>query len=174
MKNELFQKLKILACCPLILLATHAAFPDDYRKALETFQDARNGKHSRNMYDFITYFYIDEIEREDGEIEIEFNTAVDPASVSRESFRINGEPLPDNLPYKLSRKGTKIVIPEIPAWWNRTISIEVVGVLSVNGTEIERIPPIFMDHGDEYEREEDLEFVYWYWYDNNGGKAFEP
>ena len=129
-------------------------------------------RHGRNAYSFVTYFYIDKIEREDGKIEIEFNAPVDPRAVSAESFIINGEPLLANARYKLSRKGNKVEIIEPAEWRGKEVSIEVAGLRSVNGAAIETIPPIFLGEDDEYERDDDLEYVYWQWYDANGGRAF--
>ena len=127
----------------------------------------------RNHYPFVTYFYIEEIEREDGEMELEFNWPLDPASVSAGCIFIDGQPMSGDVPYRISRKGTKILIPEPEDWRGRTVAVEVRGLLSANGTEIETIPPVFLGDGQEYERDDDLEFVYWYWYDKNGGRAFE-
>ncbi len=167
--KKITDKLKKAAFLALFFLSLPDSFASDWQNSpfMET------DKHGRNEYGFITFFYIDEIEREDGELEIEFNSAVHPDSISRKNFIINGEYLPEGTSFKISRKGTKIVIQELPEWRNETISIEVHDLMSVNGTAIEQIPPVFMDDGDEYERDEDLEFVYWYWYDNNGGKPFK-
>ena len=162
-------RLKVIIFSLLFFISIQNFFSDD----MEYFTEEARNRRGRNAYDFITYFYINEIEREDGELEIEFNSAVHPDSISRKNFIINGEYLPEGTSFKISRKGTKIVIQELPEWRNETISIEVHDLMSVNGTAIEQIPPVFMDDGDEYERDEDLEFVYWYWYDNNGGKPFK-
>ncbi len=167
--KKITDKLKKAAFLALFFLSLPDSFASDWQNSpfMET------DKHGRNEYGFITFFYIDEIEREDGELEIEFNAAVDPETISRKNFIINGKYLPEEASYKISRKGTKIVIKELPSWRNETISIEVVDLMSANGTTIEQIPPIFINDGEEYERDEDLEFVYWYWYDNNGGKPFK-
>ena len=161
----------------LLLLAAAFAppvFPDHW--GMERKHGGREWereRHGRNAYSFVTYFYIDEIERDDGKIEIEFNAPVDPRTVSAEKFLINGKPLPPSAHCRLSRKGNKIEIAEAPEWRGRTVSIEVAGLRSVNGTEIETIPPIFLGDDEEYERDDDLEFVYWQWYNANGGRAFE-
>ena len=47
----------------------------------------------RNTYASAGYFYIEEIERENGEIEIEFNIPADPRSVRPECVIIDGKPL---------------------------------------------------------------------------------
>ena len=144
---------------------------EDERRYRER-QHERHERHGRNAYSFVTYFYIEEIERDDGKIEIEFNAPVDPRTVSAKSFIINGAPLPARIAFKLSRKGNKVEILEAAEWRRRVVSIEVVDLYSVNGTAIETIPPIFLGEDKKYKRKDDLEDVYWRWYDANGGRAF--
>ncbi len=185
-------KRKANSCCPCMGLAfkraaafflfaavfampafsQHSGMNREYENRERERRELEHERHERNAYSFILYFYIDEIEREDGKIEIEFNAPVDPRTVSVDKFLINGKPLPANARYKLSRKGNKIEIAEPPEWRGKTVSIEVVNLHSINGTVIETIPPIFLGEDDEYERDDDLEYVYWQWYDANGGRAF--
>ena len=127
----------------------------------------------RNTYASAGYFYIEEIERENGEIEIEFNIPADPRSVRPECVIIDGKPLTkDELSVKFSRRGDKIVITELPQWKNKVIGIRLSGIRAADGTVLEELPPVFIDEDQEYEREDDLEYVYWYWYDTHGGKPF--
>ncbi len=131
--------------------------------------------HERNLYSSVSFFYIEEIEREHGEIEIKFNIPADPASVSPDCFIIDDEPLAaqaGDIPIKFSRRGDKIVIKELPQWRHRVISIRLTGIRTLNGTLLEEIPPVYIDEDQEYEREDDLEYVYWYWYDTHGGQSF--
>ena len=150
-----------------------ARHPRPSREGEHRYRERQHERHGRNSYSFITYFYIEEIEREDGKIEIEFNAPVDPRAVSAKNFIINGEPLPASAAFKLSRKGNKVEIMEAAEWRRQALSIEVVDLYSVNGTAIETIPPIFLEEDEEYERDDDLEYVYRRWYDENGGRAFE-
>ena len=159
----------------LLLAAAFAppAFPDHWGMERKHWgMEWERERHGRNAYSFVTYFYIEEIERDDGKIEIEFNAPVDPRTVSAKSFIINGEPLPARIAFKLSRKGNKVEIMEAAEWRGRVVSIEVVDLYSVNGTAIETIPPIFLEEDEEFERDDDLESVYMRWYDENGGRAF--
>lgn len=129
-------------------------------------------RHSRNNYAAQSYFYIDEIEREDGEITIEFNMPADPGTLTPAAFLINGEPLPNSVYMRFSRKANKVEIKELPEWRHTVISVQAVGVYTVSGIKIENIPPIYLAEGDEYERDEDLDYVYWYWYDTHGGQSY--
>ena len=137
------------------------------------YRERQHERHGRNGYSFITYFYIEEIEREDGKIEIEFNAPVDPRTVSAKSFVVNGAPLPASAAFKLSRKGNKVELMEAAEWRGKALSIEVADLYSVNGTVIETLPPIFLGEDDEYKRKDDLKDVYRKWYDENGGRAFK-
>ncbi len=129
-------------------------------------------KYGRNDYSHISYFYIEEIERDNGVIEIEFNSPLDPATVTPERILINNKPFPNAANIRHSRKGDKLELIEDASWRQDIISIQLKGICSISGVEIESLPPVFLYTDQEYEREDDLDFVYWYWYDNHEGKIF--
>lgn len=99
-------------------------------------------------------FYVDEIEREDGEIEIEFNMPFKPESVTNENILINNEPLPHEAHISFNRRNTKIKIRESHIWAHKEISLEIKNILSINDLEMQKLPALYLRHDDEYERDE--------------------
>lgn len=110
--------------------------------------------NERNPYARFKIFYIDEIEREDGEIEIEFNMPFNPESVSRENILINDVPLPPHVTMSFNRRGNKINIKEIPEWRAKQIIIEIKNIRSTNDLEMQQLPAFYLWYDDSYEWEE--------------------
>ena len=96
-------------------------------------------------------FYIKEIEREDWQIIIEFNLAVNPETVTPHAILINGEPLPAEAKFLFNRKGDKLAIYELPQWNGIPVTIEIKNIMSYNNLNLNPLPPLFMDPEDEYE-----------------------
>lgn len=96
-------------------------------------------------------FYIKEIEREDWQIIIEFNLAVNPETVTPYTILINGEPLPTEAKFLFNRKGDKLAIYELPQWNGIPITIEIKNIVSYNNLNLSPLPPLFMYPEDEYE-----------------------
>ena len=96
-------------------------------------------------------FYIKEIEREDWQIIIEFNLAVNPETVTPHAILINGEPLPAEVKFLFNRKGDKLAIYEQPQWNGIPVTIEIKNIMSYNNLNLNPLPPLFMYPEDEYE-----------------------
>ena len=96
-------------------------------------------------------FYIKEIEREDWQIIIEFNLAVNPETVTPHAILINGEPLPAEAKFLFNRKGYKLAIYELPQWNGIPVTIEIKNIMSNNNLNLNPLPPLFMYPEDEYE-----------------------
>ena len=96
-------------------------------------------------------FYIKEIEREDWQIIIEFNLAVNPETVTPHAILINGEPLPAEVKFLFNRKGDKLAIYELPQWNGIPVTIEIKNIMSYNNLNLNPLPPLFMYPEDEYE-----------------------
>ncbi len=126
-----------------LLLAAFSLAADDIPK-----------RYDRNPYSHVSRFYVDEIEREHGEIVIEFNIPVNPDSVTPQSIRINSQDLPPEAKIRYNRKGDKITVWEIPEWINRKICIEISGLRSYNNIPMEKLPPLHLKDDDEFERDD--------------------
>ena len=96
-------------------------------------------------------FYIKEIEREDWQIIIEFNLAVNPETVTPHAILINGEPLPAEAKFLFNRKGDKLAIYELPQWNGIPVTIEIKNIMSYNNLNLNHLPPLFMYPEYEYE-----------------------
>lgn len=96
-------------------------------------------------------FYIKEIEREDWQIIIEFNLAVNPETVTPHAILINGEPLPAEVKFLFNRKGDKLAIYELPQWNGIPVTIEIKNIMSYNNLNLNPLSPLFMYPEDEYE-----------------------
>ena len=96
-------------------------------------------------------FYIKEIEREDWQIIIEFNLAVNPDTVTPHAILITGEPLPAEAKFLFNRKGDKLDIYERPQWNGIPVTIEIKNIMSNNNLNLNPLPPLFMYPEDEYE-----------------------
>lgn len=99
-------------------------------------------------------FYIEECEREDGKISIEFSIPVHPESVTRENIRINGLPLPENIQIFFNRRGDRVMFSELPQWQNETICIEISGLTSYLGSPMIPLPAFYLAPDDEFEWED--------------------
>lgn len=99
-------------------------------------------------------FYIEECEREDGKISIEFSIPVQPESVTRENIRINGLPLPKNIQIFFNRRGDRVMFSELPQWQNETICIEISGLTSYLGSPMIPLPAFYLAPDDEFEWED--------------------
>ncbi|MBO5691566.1 MAG: hypothetical protein J6R96_06890 [Spirochaetaceae bacterium] len=99
-------------------------------------------------------FYIEECEREDGKISIEFSIPVHPESVTRENIRINGLPLPENIQIFFNRRGDRVMFSELPQWQNETICIEISGLTSYLGSPMIPLPAFYLAPDDEFDWED--------------------
>lgn len=99
-------------------------------------------------------FYIEECEREDGKISIEFSIPVHPESVTRENIRIDGLPLPENIQIFFNRRGDRVMFSELPQWQNETICIEISGLTSYLGSPMIPLPAFYLAPDDEFEWED--------------------
>ena len=99
-------------------------------------------------------FYIEEIERDDGEISLEFSVPVNPESVIRENILVNGKPLPEESRIFFNRRGDELVIRELPEWRGRVLSIAVKGVVSFHGQLMEPLSTFSLGPDDELEWDE--------------------
>lgn len=111
-------------------------------------------RNERNPYANFRIFYIDEIERDDGEIEIEFNMPFNPESVLRENILINDAPLPPHVPMSFNRRGNKINIKEMPEWSGQEIVIEIKKIRSINDLEMQQLDAFYLGNDDSYEWDE--------------------
>lgn len=110
--------------------------------------------NERNPYTNFHIFYVDEIEREDGVIEIEFNMPFNPESVTSENILINNEPLPSNATMSFNRRGNKIHIREITEWQGQQIIIEIKNIRSINDLEMQQLPAFYLGYDDDFEWDE--------------------
>lgn len=99
-------------------------------------------------------FYIEEIERDDGEISFDFSVPVNPESVTREKILVEGKPLPDSVSFFFNRRGDELVIRELPEWRGRVLSIAVKGVVSFHGQLMEPLSTFSLGPDDELEWDE--------------------
>lgn len=99
-------------------------------------------------------FYIEECEREDGKISIEFSIPVHPESVTRENIRINGLPLPENIQIFFNRRGDRVMFSELPQWQNETLCIEIIGLTSYLGSPMIPLPAFYLAPDDEFDWED--------------------
>lgn len=91
--------------------------------------------------DYIFYFdnqslYIKEIERDDGEISIDFLVSVNPASITHENIYVNEKPLPKGTRIYFNRRGDEMKIREPREWKNKIIYLELRNILSSSGKDI--------------------------------------
>lgn len=95
---------------------------------------------------------MEEIEREDWQIIIEFSIPINPETVTRDSIIINGEPLPSDVNFLFDRKGIKMAIYEHPQWADKIITIEIKNIMSYNNeVMITPLSPVRLRPDDEYE-----------------------
>ncbi len=99
-------------------------------------------------------FFIEECERDDGNISIEFSIPVHPESVTRENIRINGLPLPKNIQIFFNRRGDRVMFSELPQWQNETICIEISGLTSYLGSPMIPLAAFYLAPDDEFDRED--------------------
>lgn len=116
--------------------------------------------NERNPYTNFHIFYVDEIEREDGVIEIEFNMPFNPESVTSENIFIDNEPLPSHATMSFNRRGNKIHIREITEWQGQQIIIEIKNIRSINDLEMQQLPAFYLGYDDDFEWDE-LHKVRW-------------
>ena len=110
-------------------------------------------QQNRNPYNDYTQFYIDKINREDGEIVIKFNIPVNPESVTTKSILINNMPLSEEIKFLFNRNADKLVIYEDSSWQDMTLKIEVKGLISYNNILMENFLAITLKPDDKYERD---------------------
>ena len=99
-------------------------------------------------------FYIEECEREDGKISIEFSIPVHPESVTRENIRINGLPLPENIQIFFNRRGDRLLFSELPQWQDKILCIEISGLTSYLGSSMRPLPAFYLAPDDEFDWED--------------------
>lgn len=81
-------------------------------------------------------FYIEEIEREDGEISFNFAVPIDPTSVTSENIYVNNQPLPADVRIYFNRRGDEMKIREPLQWRNKVITLEIKKLRSASGKDI--------------------------------------
>lgn len=81
-------------------------------------------------------FYIEEIEREDGEISFDFAVPIDPTSVTSENIYVNNQPLPADVRIYFNRRGDEMKIREPVQWRNKVITLEIKKLRSASGKDI--------------------------------------
>lgn len=99
-------------------------------------------------------FYIEECERENGKISIEFSIPVHPESVTRENIRINGRALPEAIQFFFNRRGDKVVFSELPQWQDEILCIEISGLTSYSGSPMIPLPAFYLAPDDEFDWED--------------------
>ena len=99
-------------------------------------------------------FYIEECEREDGKISIEFSIPVAPESVKRENIRVNGLPLPENIQFLFNRRGDSLVFSELPQWRDEILCIEISNITSYLGNPMMPLAAFYLAPDDEFEWED--------------------
>ena len=99
-------------------------------------------------------FYIEECEREDGKISIEFSIPVHPESVTRENILINGRALPEAIQFFFNRRGDKVVFSELPQWQDEILCIEISGLTSYSGSPMIPLPAFYLAPDDEFDWED--------------------
>lgn len=100
-------------------------------------------------------FYIEECERDDGKISIEFSIPVAPESVKRENIRVNGLPLPENIQFLFNRRGDSLVFSELPQWRDEILCIEISNITSSLGNPMMPLAAFYLGPDDEFEWEMD-------------------
>jgi hypothetical protein len=99
-------------------------------------------------------FYIEECERDDGKISIDFSIPVHPESVTRENIRINGLPLPENIQIFFNRRGDTVLFNELPQWHKEILSVEICNLVSYLGNPMVPLPAFYLAPDDEFEWED--------------------
>lgn len=99
-------------------------------------------------------FYIEEIDRDDGEISLDFSIPVNPESVVRESILVDGKPLPAQAKFFFNRRGDEMKILELPEWRNKVLCIEIIGLASYDGQRMKGFPAFHLGPDDEVELED--------------------
>ena len=105
-------------------------------------------------------FHIEEIEREDGEISIEFSVPVNPDSVAGENILVDGKPLPPETAFFFNRRGDKLLIREPSQWRGKRLCIQFKEVAAASGKILEELPAFHLYPDDGFERDE-LDEVDW-------------
>ena len=100
-------------------------------------------------------FYIEECERDDGKISIEFSIPVAPESVKKENIRVNGVPLPENIQFLFNRRGDSLVFSELPQWRDEILCIEISNLTSYLGNPMMPLAAFYLGPDDEFEWEMD-------------------
>ncbi len=100
-------------------------------------------------------FYIEECERDDGKISIEFSIPVAPESVKKENIRVNGVPLPENIHFLFNRRGDSLVFSELPQWRDEILCIEISNITSYLGNPMMPLAAFYLGPDDEFEWEMD-------------------
>ena len=100
-------------------------------------------------------FYIEECERDDGKISIEFSIPVAPESVKKENIRVNGVPLPENIQFLFNRRGDSLVFSELPQWRDEILCIEISNLTSSLGNPMMPLAAFYLGPDDEFEWEMD-------------------
>lgn len=99
-------------------------------------------------------FYIEEIERDDGEISLDFSIPVNPEFVVRENILVDGKPLPAQVKFFFNRRGDEMKILELPEWRNKVLCMEITGLVSYDGQQMREFPAFHLGPDDEVEWDE--------------------
>lgn len=105
-------------------------------------------------------FFVEECERDDGEISINFSVPVNPESVTRENIRINGEPLPEGVSFFFNRRGDEVMFSELPQWRGRVICVQILNLASSSGRAMVPLAAFHLSPDDGFEWDE-LDEVDW-------------
>lgn len=104
--------------------------------------------------------FIEDIERDDGEIAIDFSVPVNPDSVSGGAILIDGKPLPPEARIIFNRRGDKMVIRELPQWRRRMLCLEIRNLVATTGNGMVPMAAFHLWPEDEIEGDE-LDEVDW-------------
>lgn len=105
-------------------------------------------------------YYIEQIERDDGELSFDFAVPIDPASVTSESIYVNDESLPADIKIYFNRRGDEMKIREPIQWRGKVIRLEIKKLRSVTGEDIS--PSMVFHLGPD----EEIEMDDFDWYDD--------
>lgn len=105
-------------------------------------------------------FFIKDVERDDGEISIEFSVPINPDSVAGGSILVDGMPLPLEARIIFNRRGDKMVIREIPQWRGRVLCLEIRNLVATTGIAMVPMAAFHLWPGGEIEGDE-LDEVDW-------------
>ncbi len=104
--------------------------------------------------------FIEDIERDEGEIAIDFSVPVNPDSVSGGAILVDGKPLPPEARIIFNRRGDKMVIREVSQWRGRMLCLEIRNLVATTGNDMIPMAAFHLWPDDEIEGDE-LDEVDW-------------